>query len=135
VILYHYSHPESWPEILASGYLEPRRPRSAAWPRIVHLTDEIDRLPTGFGEGRDLLFTVDIDAEPWGPWGRTHLLPECWLPFGVPNEYPTPGRPRLSPQNRDADHWYVTTEPVNSPSWTEVRRLDENKVVWPTPGV
>ncbi len=131
MILYHYSRPEPWPLILASGHLKPCWPKEGDWPKTMHLTDQPDRLPTGFGEGRTLRFTVDIDAEPWTTWGRCHVPPNAWTSLGIRHEYLAPGTPALSEWNQDADHWYVTTEPVHAASWIEVRLLDEDRILWP----
>jgi hypothetical protein len=135
VILYHYSRPEPWPEILTSGYLDPRWPAEGDdWPKTVHFTDEADRLPTGFAEGRTLRFTVDVDAHSWTSWALDHdIPPEAYSSFGIRNPYAAPGQPALSRRNLDADHWYVTTERITTASWVEVRRLDTGAVLWPLP--
>lgn len=132
MILYHYSRPEPWPEILASGRLEPRWPaEDGGWPRTVHFTDQPDRLPTGFAEGRTLRFTVDVDAHPWTPWAIDHdIPPEAYLSLGIRNPYAAPGQSALSQWNQDADRWFVTTEHVSAASWIEVRRLDTDAVLW-----
>lgn len=133
MILYHYSFPDPWPQILASGRLEPRWPAEGDdWPKTVHLTDEPDRLPTGFGEGRVLRFTVDTEAYPWSSWAVNNgVPPEAWLSLGIRNPYAPPGRSTLSQWNQDADHWYVTTEQIGIASWIEVRRLDTGAQLWP----
>jgi hypothetical protein len=132
VILYHYSPAAAWPQILASGQLEPRWPaEDEGWPKTVHLTDQHDRLPADFGTGRPLRFTVDIDAHPWGEWGRRHVPRNAWLSLGIRIPPPAPGQPALSQWNRDADHWFVTTEPILASAWVEVRLLNENRVLWP----
>lgn len=134
MILYHYSFPGPWPQILDSGYLEPCWPAEGDdWPKTVQFTDEHDRLPTDFATGRTLRFTVNIDASPWSQWAISNgVPPEAYLSLGVRNPYAVPGRPALSWRNKDSDHWYVTTERVPMTSWIEVRRLDANVVVWPT---
>jgi hypothetical protein len=132
VILYHYSHPEAWPKILASDCLEPRWPREGGdLPKTVHLTDQFDGPPSGIGEGCTLRFTVDIAAEPWGPWGRANVPPELWISLGIRHPFPRPDGSGLSQWNPDADHWYVTTEPVRSASWIEARLLGEDRILWP----
>ncbi|MEV6013853.1 hypothetical protein AB0M29_44920 [Streptomyces sp. NPDC051976] len=134
MILYHYSCPEAWPAISASGRLDPRWPKEdEGWPKTVHLTDQPDRLPSGFGQGRTLRFTVDIEARPWGEWGRRNVPSQAWISLGIRNPFVPPGQPALSQWNQDADHWYVTTEPIPSSAWVEVRLVDTGQVLWPTP--
>lgn len=132
MILYHYTPSAAWSQILASGRLEPRWPaEDEGWPKTVHLTDQHNRLPTDFGVGRPLRFTVDIDAHPWGEWSRSHVPPEAWPSLGIRIPFPAPGQAALSQRNRDADHWFVTTEPIPMAQWVEVRLINEDRPLWP----
>ncbi|MFE3122378.1 hypothetical protein ACFXHD_03040 [Streptomyces hydrogenans] len=132
MILYHRSRLEPWPAIAASGRLEPRWPREGDWPRTVHFTDEVDKLPWGWdATTHPLVVKVDVEAEAWTPWGRTHVPHNSWSSLGIHPEVPSPWGHDVTTRNEHSGHWYVTTNMVPSTQWLEVYRLDTGEVLWP----
>lgn len=91
ITLYHFTKPESWPSIEASGALEPGRPEAGPVPQVVHMTasEDPESLPWGHREGRTIRFELAIpeaEAHHWFKWAtRDNNVPEDrFESLGVP---------------------------------------------------
>ncbi|MGW6704730.1 hypothetical protein ACWGDE_07545 [Streptomyces sp. NPDC054956] len=134
ITLYHFTKPEHWPAIDASGCLEPRWGAAGGdVPKTVHLSDSQDRelLPWAFRADYPIRFQVQIpeaDAHEWHPWGKKHVPSNAHQSLGIPVRRPDGWH--LSQWNQGSAHWRVVERLIPRLEWIEVVDLEHNTVLW-----
>jgi hypothetical protein len=125
VLLYHFTEPALWEQILADGGLDPG---CAIWtdgPKVLHLSKSphVGALPRSHW-GLTVRMTLDVDdasVHSWGQWSAKNLDPvttanlnDCALHGG------------------DSREWWVSEHPIESGRWISVERCSWAPI-WPTP--
>ncbi|MGW3245452.1 hypothetical protein [Streptomyces sp. NPDC001070] len=129
MLLYHYTRPAAWQDVLAEGEIR------ACWPidpndmpilpRVVHFTNDPDlaSLPESV-QDRPIRITVDVpdeDAHEWSLWARNNLPPGAFSVLAPTRFGGNPGA------------WYITERPVSMVEWREVIDLDTAAPLWARP--
>ncbi|MFB6518700.1 hypothetical protein [Streptomyces sp. NPDC056401] len=134
ITLYHFTKPEHWPAIDASGALEPRWGAAGEGvPKNIHLSDSQDRelLPWAFRTDYPIRFEVRIpeaDAHDWHTWGKKYAPPNTHQSLGIPVQ--RPDGPYLNQWNQGSGHWHVVERHIVRAEWVEVLDLEHDTVLW-----
>lgn len=135
--LYHFTKPELWEQILATGALEPRWPKDRAAPQTVHVMQSRDPkdLPWAYREGRTVRFELRIpeaEAHHWFGWAKDNVPSNAHRSLGVPVWTPD-DHFYVNEQNLGSKHWYVIERAVPAAEWVAVMNIDTDKLLWRAP--
>ncbi|GAA3375549.1 hypothetical protein [Streptomyces racemochromogenes] len=134
ITLYHFTKPEHWPAIDASGALEPRWGAAGRdVPKTIHLSDSPDRelLLWRFQTGYPICFQVqipDVAAHVWHSWGKKYAPVNAHESLGIPVR--RPDGMYLSRQNQGSGHWRVVERDIVRAEWVEIVDLEHDTVLW-----
>ncbi|MFD6936246.1 hypothetical protein ACFWAP_08855 [Streptomyces goshikiensis] len=136
-ILYHFTKPESWAQILATGALEPRWPQDGSAPKTVHTMESNDPedLPWAFRVGRTIRLEMRIpqaDAHHWFGWAKVNVPPNAHHSLGVPVWTPD-DHAYVNHWNRGSKHWYVIQRDVPADEWVTAVDVETSEVLWRAP--
>ncbi len=125
MLLYHFTEPLHWEQILNDGRLDPDRAIWTDSPKVLHLSKSphLGALPRSHW-GLTVRITMDVDAgsvQPWRQWADENLAAHAARNLNDANLH-----------GGDYREWWVSEVPIPSERWISAERCSWPQI-WPHP--